>query len=635
MKSLLTWLDERTGLIRFARTVLHENIPGGASWRYVWGSTLVFCIAVQFFTGIFLWMDYSPSAQTAWESVNYIQNEMFGGWLLRGMHHYMAQLLPVLLVLYLMQVIIDGAYKAPREVNFWVGLMLMQVVLLMALTGYQLPWDQKGFWATKVAMNILGIVPFVGHDLQRILIGGTDYGHLTLTRFFAVHAGFLPAAMLLLLALRFYLNRRHGFPVAKQVRGQDAPFWPDQALKNLVACLAVLATILYLIMRNRIFSMSGSLGAELGAPVDPSEPYSAARPEWYFLFMFQFLKQFPGQSEIWGAIIIPSVIMLVVVLMPFIARRKLGHRFNVAFLCTLVAGAGLLTYLAKASDSKNLEYQQAVKNATHDADRVKVLAHSPAGIPSAGAITLLRTDPLIQGPKLFAKNCASCHRFQGHDGMGIIPRDPQSASDLAGFGSRAWLEGLLDPQRIGTTNYFGATKLSGGKMSRFVKKDVAGYTPAEKEQLKKVIAAISAEAGLKAQSTSDQHDAAAIAEGRNLLRDSMRCTDCHQFRVKDPDADAPDLTGYASREWLIKFLNNPAHDDFYGSHNDRMPAFGEKQALSPEAIGLIADWLRGDWYEPVINAVSGTRNVSGTLWPASGILATNNSQLKFHATVPK
>src|ERR1700692_3272702 len=106
MKSLLTWLDERTGLIRFARTVFRENIPGGASWRYVWGSTLVFCIAVQFFTGIFLWMDYSPSAQTAWESVNYIQNEMFGGWLLRGMHHYTAQILPLLLAVHLLQIII-------------------------------------------------------------------------------------------------------------------------------------------------------------------------------------------------------------------------------------------------------------------------------------------------------------------------------------------------------------------------------------------------------------------------------------------------------------------------------------------------------------------------------------------------
>jgi len=139
--------------------------------------------------------------------------------------------------------------------------------------------------------------------------------------------------------------------------------------------------ILYLIFRHRIFSTPGPLGAELGAPVDPSEPYSAARPEWYFLFMFQFLKQFPGQKEIWGAIIIPSLLMTVVALMPFIAKRKLGHRFNVGFLCALIAGAGLLTYLARASDARNSEYQRAVKQAGHEAERVKVLAHSPAAEP--------------------------------------------------------------------------------------------------------------------------------------------------------------------------------------------------------------------------------------------------------------
>lgn len=151
MKQVFEWLDRRTGVKKLAHEALYENVPGGARWRYVWGSTLTFCIGVQFITGIFLWMGYSPSGQTAWESVNYIQNEMSGGWLLRGIHHYTAQVMTVLLVLHLMQVMIDGAYKAPREVNFWFGLVLLQIVLGLSLTGYLLPWDQKGFWATKVA----------------------------------------------------------------------------------------------------------------------------------------------------------------------------------------------------------------------------------------------------------------------------------------------------------------------------------------------------------------------------------------------------------------------------------------------------------------------------------------------------
>jgi ubiquinol-cytochrome c reductase cytochrome b subunit len=598
MRSLFDWLDNRAGVRKLAREALYENVPGGARWRYVWGSTLTFAIGVQFITGIFLWMGYSPSAQTAWESVNYIQNHMWGGWLLRGIHHYTAQAMTVLLVLHLMQVVIDGAYKAPREVNFWFGLLLLLLVLGLSLTGYLLPWDQKGFWATKVATNIMLITPGIGQSLQRVVIGGADYGHETLTRFFALHAGLLPGALVALIVGHIYLFRFHGLKAREPKRKPDATFWPDQVLMDAVACLAVLATVLFLIVRHRIFSPTGQLGAELGAPADPSEPFSAARPDWYFLFLFQFLKYFPSHTEVWGAIIIPSLLLAVVFLMPFLGRWNLGHRFNLGLLCALLIGAGLLTFLALAEDGRNADYQLAVRNADREAERVKVLAQAPTGIPAAGAVTLLRHDPYTQGPKLFAAHCASCHRFDGNDGTGRPVKDPQLASDLKGFGSRAWLAGLLNPERISTTNYFGGTKFKDSKMCKFVKKDVAGYTQEQQEQLKKVIDAVSGEAKLKSQQADDLRDKTLVTDGCNLIKDAMKCTDCHQFHTPDPDATAPDLTGWGSRDWITKFINNPAHPDLYGTRNDRMPAFGEKQILDPAQIGLLADWLRGDWYEP-------------------------------------
>ncbi|MBC8003727.1 MAG: menaquinol-cytochrome C reductase, partial [Opitutaceae bacterium] len=226
-------------------------------------------------------------------------------------------------------------------------------------------------------------------------------------------------------------------------------------------------------------------------------------------------------------------------------------------------------------------------------------AKSPTGIPPTGAVELLRNDPLTQGPKLFARNCASCHRYDGHDGTGLAVKDPQSGSDLQGFASRNWLTGLLDPAKVDTTNYFGGTKFKDTKMVKFVKKDIAAHSAAEKEQLKKVIFALSAEAGLKSQREADRRDAAAIVEGRKLMEsDAMRCTECHQFRTPTDDATAPDLTGYGSREWLVGIIANPKHERFYGQRNDRMPAFGADQVLDAKAIGLIADWLRGDWYEP-------------------------------------
>jgi ubiquinol-cytochrome c reductase cytochrome b subunit len=589
MKSLLGWLDQRTGYKQVLHHALYENVPGGSRWRYVWGSTLTFCLVVQFITGIFLWMAYSPSSQTAWESVYYIQNQMWGGWFLRGIHHFTAQAMNVLLVLHLMQVVIDGAYKAPREINFWFGLLLLLLVLGLSLTGYLLPWDQKGYWATKVATNIAAITPLIGPELQKLIIGGADYGHHTLTRFFALHAGVLPGAIIVLLVGHIYLFRRHGLTAKEPKRRPDAAFWPDQVLKDAVACLAVLAAVLLLVIRSR--------GAELGAPADPAEPFDA-RPEWYFLFLFQFLKYFPGGTEVLGAIIIPSVLLLVVFAMPFLGKWRLGHRFNLGMLWSLIAGVGLLTWLAMNEDRRNPDYVAGLKAAGFEAHRVMELAQSPAGISQLGAVSLLRTDPLTQGPKLFARNCASCHRYEGHDGLGRQPKDPQSAAELKGFASRAWLAGLLDPEKASGTNYFGGTKFKEGKMVKFVKKDVAGFAAPEKEQLQKVIMALSAEAQLKSQKDADQRDTNAIVEGRTLLaNETMRCTECHQFQKKDEDATAPDLTGYGSREWLLAIISNPKHERFYGKRNDRMPAFNGDQILDAASLGLIVDWLRGEWYE--------------------------------------
>jgi ubiquinol-cytochrome c reductase cytochrome b subunit len=585
------WLDQRTGYRKIVHEALYENVPGGARWRYVWGSTLTFTLAVQFITGIFLWIGYSPSSQTAWESVYYIQHEMAGGWLLRGMHHFTAQAMNVLLVLHLMQVIIDGAYKAPREVNFWFGVFLLLLVLGLSLTGYLLPWDQKGYWATKVATNIMALTPIIGPALQKVIIGGADYGHHTLTRFFALHAGVLPGLIVILLVGHIYLFRRHGLTAKEPRRRPDAPFWPDQVLKDAVACLAVLAVVMFFVLKG---------GAELGAPADPSEPFAAARPEWYFLFLFQLLEYFKGQygffdAPIVGALILPGVIMLVLILMPIIGRWRLGHRFNLGFTCALLFGAAVLTAIAVRHDAKDADYNASLRTAHRDAERVKVLARAQ-GIPPDGAATLLRQDPYAQGPKIFARNCASCHKYDGHDGLGLVTTNAPSAADLKGFASREWIAGLLDPAKIGSPHYFGGTKFADGKMSKWVRKNVPKASP---DQLRQVIGALSAEAQLKSQRDIDARDVSLIAAGRDLIvGDEINCTECHQFRKPDEEATAPDLTGYGSRQWLIDFISNPAHGRFYGKRNDRMPAFGVEKMLDGRSIEMVVDWLRGEWFEP-------------------------------------
>ncbi len=593
MKTPLDWLNSRTGCRQLVRTALYEHVPGGARWRYAWGSTLTFAIAVQFITGIFLWMNYSPSAQSAWESVYYLNDVTPGGILLRGIHHFMAQLMIPLLVLHFMQIMVDGAYRAPREVNYWFGLGLLGLTLAISLTGYLLPWDQRGYWATKVATNLLSGIPLAGSSLQRLVVGNANYGHQTLTRFFALHAGVLPALLVLLIAGHVALFRKHGLTPKLPKKGPDAMFWPDQVLKDSVASLAVMAAVLLLVW---IFK-----GAELGAPANPAEPFSAARPDWYFMALFQFLKYFEGERLIWGSLIIPGMVFLLLMAMPFLGRWRLGHRFNLFVLGAGLAGFSALTAIAFAKDARDPHYQAAVAQAQRDAERVKHLAIVRHGIPVEGALSLLGDDPTTQGPRIFASQCASCHSFEGHDGMGAPLKEPASAADLGGYASRAWLAGFLDPKQIEQLKYFGGTAFihpkgreKKSKMVRYVLDEVPAFTEDERGQLQKVIAALSGEAALPLQKEADGRDAARIEEGRKLLaEDALKCADCHRFHSDDAGS-GPDLTGYGSHAWLAEFLQNPAHDRFYGKHNDRMPAFGKTGRLTTRELDLLIRWMRAE-----------------------------------------
>ncbi|MDA1040280.1 MAG: cytochrome b N-terminal domain-containing protein [Planctomycetota bacterium] len=660
---LADFLDDRTGYRAVVHEALYERVPGGARWRYVWGSTLVFAFMTQVITGLFLWASYSASAQTAWESVYYIQHEMTGGWLLRGIHHFMAQAMVVLLALHLLQVVIDGAYRAPREVNFWLGLVLMMLVLGMALTGYLLPWDQKGYWATIVATNLAGIVPVVGPSLQQLVIGGNEYGHHTLTRFFAIHAGFLPGALIVMLVVHLALFRKHGLHAKQPITRPDAMFWPDQVLKDAVAMLAVMAVVLGVILMPALKAMlagepvdPGHLGAELGAPADPSLPYAAARPEWYFLFLFQFLKVFEGwgaTGEFLGAIVVPGLIMGVMFLMPIVGRWNLGHRFNVVFTLAILAGAGLLTALAlnedyyalwvdKAAlaDAEKLydetggdeeklaaavgndaakvaaikkqwhtlekvrhsqAFLDAARQAKLDAARAIELAGRPERIPPAGMLELVRSDPKTQGPLLFAQHCGSCHAH-------VDPQAPEaatvftkaSAANLFEFGAASWARGLLDPDQVGGPAYFGNTAHKEGDMVSYVTGDMTDADTWSQNQIEAVIAALAAEAGRP----DPQAAETLVAEGRKLIADGDRCGGCHRFGDNEMDlGTAPDLTGWGSREWLVGIINDPSHERFYGDTNDRMPSFGMAKEgaaamLTPQQVGLIADWLRETWYRP-------------------------------------
>lgn len=676
--NLVDWLDSRTGIKEILHEALYERVPGGARWRYVWGSTLVVAFVTQVITGIFLWMAYSPSTQTAWESVFYIQEEMGGGWFLRGIHHYMASMMIVLLAIHFVQVVWDGAYRAPRELNFVLGLVLMLIVLGLSLTGYLLPWDQKGYWATNVGTELASQAPVAGGAIKKLAVGGSSYGHHTLTRFFALHAGVLPGALVAFLALHLALFRKHGLTPKEPIKNPDVMFWPDQVLKDSVAALGVLAAVMAVTIYTH--------GAELTAPADPANNYAAARPEWYFLFLFQFLKWFPGELEVWGAFVIPGLIVGVMFLMPWIGRWKIGHFFNVAFMAVLLGGAAMLTVQAiqddtlagsadatfaesgmadtpenRAAFTASQEFLKAKIDGEHNAKRVIELAKAN-GIPPTGALTLVYDDPYLQGPKLFAQHCASCHNYEPltfddyesanpgeeiqemleaarasvedwketidalknskftnfHNTEPIINSNPTAPNLYPISQFNSWFSNWLNPRLINSKHLLGYedSPFKDGDMTSFILESYGDIDPYDESQtvvqaFSKISWALFDEAQLPVSVLDDGRIQTAIEEGRSLITgeladivdSGMSCTDCHKFHDEGDLGSAPDLTGYMSRQWMIDFIRNPSGDRFYPDTNDRMPAFAphddpQLNQLDDKTLGLIVDWLRGDWVRP-------------------------------------
>jgi ubiquinol-cytochrome c reductase cytochrome b subunit len=250
-----------------------------------------------------------------------------------------------------------------------------------------------------------------------------------------------------------------------------------------------------------------------------------------------------------------------------------------------------------------------VEEAEREAHRVVTLASTEARIPFSGAVTLLRDDPKTQGPILFARYCASCHTHeppQTATAGGVPPSDEATgktatAPNLYGFANRNWIAGLLDPQKIAGHEYFGGTSHREGEMVGYVTETVKDWS---KEEVRDVTAALSAEAQLPAQVEADKKDATQIESGRKLIATEDRCVSCHKFRESGELGSAPDLSGYGSREWLIGMISDPKQERFYRDDNDRMPSFAEHpheasgNLLNPQKLGLIVDWLRGQWYEP-------------------------------------
>lgn len=430
------WLNERYDLAGLRRALLDREVPDRLTWWHTLGSATLTVFVVQVVTGVVLATYYSASPDHAYDSIRFIQTQVPGGPLLRGIHHWSASAMVVLLLAHMVRVFAMGAYKYPREANWLVGVGLFVVVLAFSFTGYLLPWDQKAYWATQVGTSIAGTTPVIGGQLVSVLRGGSELGAATLSRFYAFHALWLPALFVLFAFLHVAAVIRQGIAPRTKALEEGAPrrtsdpeypayyreayaatkkggvrFYPDIIGKDMIVGTAIILLVVLL---------AAAFGSPLEAPADPTDSAYVPKPEWYFLPLYQLLKLVPGSLESLVAVGIPTGLLLALVALPFFDRRSTRNLVRrpvaLASLVLILGGAG---YLLGAAVSEG----------------------GPAVPPEVGRPL---TSMERAGRALFrSQKCDDCHKIAGIGG--------KKGTDLTEIGfhhSPAWLHSFIERPAI-------------------------------------------------------------------------------------------------------------------------------------------------------------------------------------------
>lgn len=325
------WLDGRLGIGPVAKVAEKKEVPvhRHSVWYYFGGMTL-FLFTVQVVTGILLLLYYRPSAENAFESVQFIVTEVEFGWLIRNVHSWSANLLILVLFIHMFSVYFMSAYRKPREMTWVSGVLLLFIAIFFGFSGYLLPWNELAFFATKVGTDIAGAVPLVGDFMLRFLRGGDEVTGATLTRFYGFHVAILPATATVLLAIHIWLVQYHGMSVPPGQQDREVKkmkFVPNFLLRDLIGWILAIGILA---------ALSAIFPWELGAKADPFAPAPAGiKPEWYFLFMFQTLKYIPAKILIFEGetigVLAFGIGALVWTVIPFLNRENSSPKVKLAF----------------------------------------------------------------------------------------------------------------------------------------------------------------------------------------------------------------------------------------------------------------------------------------------------------------
>ena len=419
LQRLNQWINERWPLDQLVAGALEEDVVGGASFSYSFGSAVFFLFVLQALTGVFQLFYYVPTVDHAYDSLNYLRTQVPFGWLIHNLHYWGANAMIVLVCTHICRVYIWGAYKRPRELTWLIGVGLFLLTLGMTFTGALLPWDELGYWAAEVGTSIAGTVPVLGMYIKELMRGGGTMNQLTLSRMFIVHVALLPGILAAVVAAHLISFRTTGNagPWNAKKRELRGPFWPDQVYRDMVVICVVLLVLI---------GLSVFLPPHFTGPADPFDTTYQPKPEWNFLFLYQMLKFFPGSLEVVGTAGIPLVGVLAMLVIPFIDRKSernpLRRPVTMTFGAVVVAGVTTFTILGA------LSHPGAPTGGTG----------SPGSPPTAvaTAATAEQTAKIKAGAALFAsQGCIGCHKIDGKGGN----IGPQLSGDTLSGRSKAWL----------------------------------------------------------------------------------------------------------------------------------------------------------------------------------------------------
>jgi ubiquinol-cytochrome c reductase cytochrome b subunit len=604
MKSkIINWFTYRWPFKPVIKWALEEEIPGGDSFWYTFGATTLFIFVIQVITGIWQLFYYVPNADHAYQSVSYLRYQVPFGWLIHGIHYWASNAFIVLVLIHMLRVFIWGAYKEPRQLVWLVGVFLVFLVLAMSFTGALLPWDELGYWAAEVGTSIAGTVPVVGFFIKAVMRGGASMDQLTLSRFFIAHVAIIPGILAGLIAFHVVAFRQFKSvgPWNEEKRKRTGFFWPQQVLKDLVV-----VSLLFIL----IVGLSAFFRAPVTGPADPLDNTITPKPEWQFLFLYQFLKLFKGRWEPVGTVGVPLVLFLILFLLPFYDRNK--RRSPLYRPVAMVGCFALIVWFLVFTILGYYSNPGASLTA-----KVSVLPQASASVKA--------------GAELFtSQGCIACHTVHGQGGnvgpnlsdigsqglsnqwLTIQIRDPKAhdpSTAMPSFGS------LSDQQVKNLVDFLQSLGGSSSKSQSAPSPNLASQSTRSANEPNTAPAVITSGPNDPSGSSQSQgqtsQNTSLINQGKSLFR-SEGCLGCHTVDGTGGSV-GPSLSNIGSkglsRQWLMVQLQDPQKHD----SSSIMPAFSSLSDQNLNALVMYLESLKGASAQTTSSQSSGSAAKSTAL----------------------